>query len=301
MMGPPLGPSSSGPLVGRTIEQWFFGWYDPVLDALQPSGLNASSPWWSHNANKQWFMRPVADAPRWAELAAAVGNGSAPAGAASRFFTMSMATGHDSLSRAGDYLLDNGVSVVSHLGGDAPVGGRSPSKTGFGDMSKLPFGFPPGMPASWYFGRLDMSIDPGNGVGLGRVVPLSWDGVAPSLHQHIPAVDYELSPDTLTPCGGAAPNASSEAVIAARKACVYGDYVAGVWNISMQTHAPIFISRGHFYGADPALAASLGPGAAALAPDEKTHNLRASAGCECAPSSSILTRSQRTPLLADGA
>jgi hypothetical protein len=92
------------------------------------------------------------------------------------------------------------------------------------------------------------------------------------MHHYVSALDYELSADTLTPCGADVRNASVEAAEAARLACVYGDDVAGVWNLS-SVGTPLFFTRAHFYGADPAMAASLGPdAAAALQPDAAEHN-----------------------------
>lgn len=302
MQGPRLGGASSGPLINRTVIQWLYGWRDPLVSALSPSGLNSSSPWWSYDVNLQLAMRPLSDAARWGQLAAAVGNGTAPAGAASRFHHFTMATGTDAVSAAGTLLLDNGLPAVPHPGGDVAVRGKFAGKWGFGDLALLPFGLPLGtMQPQWYFGRLDMSPDPGTGVGLGRTVPMSWDGSAPAMRMHIPTAIFSLAPDTLTPCGGAAANSSVEASVAARGACVTGDYVSGVWNLSSRVGgAPLFMSRAHFYGADPAMAASLGSGAAAMAPDESTHNLRARNGQGASPLRLSLTHRSRCALT-DGA
>jgi hypothetical protein len=276
LLGPPLGPASSGPIVGRTYEQWHFGFSDPVLASLLPR--NASAPWWSYDDTSAPRGRRIAEAPRWAALAAEVGAGVAPPGAAERFFTTGMATGRpgEHMAQTGDIIADNGAARVAHPGGSTPVAGRAAGPWGFGDLSALPFGLADRQPAQWYLGRWDMSPDPGSRIGLGRPLPLTWQGRPAYMDHYVPSLAYALDADTLTPCGGAAPNASAAAHAAAALACVYGDDIAGVWNLSAAAGAPLFITRGHFYGADPSLAASLGPdGAAAMAPDEAAHNIAA--------------------------
>ncbi len=276
LLGPPLGPNSSGPLLGRPFREWHFGFRDPLLAALTPP--DPAAPWWSYDAT--WSARGLrlAAEPRWAALAAQVAAGSAPAGAAARFFATAMATGRalsgNVRDGAGEVLEDNGSTVVAHRNGSLRVAGRLPGGWGFGDISRAPFGMVGRPTLEWYFGRLDLVHDPGMRVGLGRAVPLTWDGAQATPIHELPSLRYALAADALTPCGGAAAGASAAARAAAAQACVTGDDVDGVWNLTAS--APVFLTRAHFFGAPPALAASLGPAAAAsFAPDAATHNLAA--------------------------
>jgi hypothetical protein len=279
MLGPPLGRNSSGPIVGRSFDEWHFGFDEPLLAALKPR--DPAAPWWAYNGLAAPRGRRMSDAPRWAALAAAVGAGAAPEGAAERFFSNAIATGRPGpyLAEAGDVLEDNGAAWVRHQGGVTAVRGRITRTlmAGFGDMSQMPFGIKDAPTVNWYWGRLDLAVDPGAGLGLGRPVPLTRKGpYAPYMLHYVAAVDYHLPAETLTPCGADLRNASAAAVEASRLACVYGDDVAGAWNLSA-VGSPIFFTRAHFYGADPAMAASLGPDAAAvLQPDEAEHNWAAS-------------------------
>ncbi len=275
MLGPPLGAGSSGLLVSRTFSEWHYGWRDPLVAALTPP--NASAPWWAADASVSSRGRRMEDAPRWAALAAAVGRGEAEPGAERRFYSAAMATGRPGfhLAQAGDMLEDNGLTRVPHAGGAVRVRGRMAAGWGFGDMSRMPHGLSARPQAQWYFGRCELSTNPESGVGLGRAVPLTWQGREPYMAHYIPAVDYELEEESLTPCGGAGPNASAVARDAAAASCVYGEYLQGVWNLTHATGAPVFLTRGHFYGAPPELAASLGEAAAAaFKPDAEVHNFR---------------------------
>ena len=274
MLGPALGRNSSGPIVGRSFDEWYFGFDEPLLAQLTPR--NRSAPWWAHNALAAPRGRRMSEAPQWAALAAAVGAGVAPEGAAERFFSNAIATGRPGpyLAEAGDILEDNGAAWVRHPGGTTPVHGRySPTiRSGFGDMSRMPFGLKNTPTVNWYWGQASLSIDPAAPVGLGRALPMTLKSREPYLLHYMAALDYGLAPETLTPCGADLRNASAAAVEAERLACVYGDGVAGIWNLSA-SGTPMFFTRAHFYGADPALAASLGPdAAAALQPDEAEHD-----------------------------
>ena len=274
MLGPALGRNSSGPIVGRSFEEWHFGFDEPLLAALQPRNLSA--PWWAHNSLAAPRGRRKSEAPQWAALAAAVGAGTAPEGAAARFFSNAIATGRPGpyLAEAGDILEDNGAAWVRHQGGVTPVRGRySPTiRSGFGDMSRMPFGLKDTPTVHWYWSQAGLSTDPAAPVGLGRTLPMTLKSREPYLLHYMAALDYGLAPETLTPCGADVRNASAAAVEAERMACVYGDDVAGVWNLSA-SGTPMFFTRAHFYGADPALAASLGPDAAAvLHPDAAAHD-----------------------------
>jgi hypothetical protein len=276
MLGPALGPASSGPIVRRTWEEWHYGFSDPALAALLPR--NASAPWWTFDPTAAPRGRRIAEAPSWAALAAEVGAGTAPPDAAKRFFSTAMATGRpgEHMAQTGDVLSDSGVARVAHPGGSVAVRGRPAGVWGFGDLSAIPFGLAARQTAHWYLGRWELAPDPGMHTGLGRALPLTWQGRPAYMDHYVPSLAYALDPDALTPCGGAAGNASAAARAAAALACVYGDDIAGVWNLTGTVKAPLFITRGHFYGADPSLAASLGPdGAAAMAPDEATHNIAA--------------------------
>ena len=276
MLGPPLGRNSSGPIVGRSFDEWHFGFNEPLLSALKPR--DPAAPWWAFNNLAAPRGRRLADAPRWAALAAAVGAGAAPEGAAQRFFSIAIATGRPGpyLAEAGDVLEDSGAAWVRHPGGVTGVHGRVTRTlaAGFGDMSRMPFGLKDTPTVYWYWGRYDLAVDPGAKLGLGRALPISLKGgkYAPYMHHYVAALDYHLAPDAFTPCGADLRNASAAAVEASRLACVYGDDLAGVWNLSA-VGTPMFFTRAHFYGADPALAASLGPDAAAvLQPDEEEHD-----------------------------
>lgn len=273
MLGPPLGRNSSGPIVGRSWDEWYFGFNEPLLAQLQPP--DPAAPWWALNPLAAPQGRRMSEMPRWAALAAQVGLGAAPEGAADHFFSTAVATGRPGpyLAEAGEILEDGGEAWVRHVGGVTQVHGKATSmlKVGMGDMSRMPFGLKDTPTVYWYWGRTDLAIDPTAGVGLGRAMPLEVKSGLYMTH-YMPALDYGLLPDSLTPCGADVHNASAVAKESARLACVYGDYIAGVWNLSY-IGAPMFLTRAHFYGADPALAASLGPDAAAfLHPNETEHN-----------------------------
>jgi hypothetical protein len=274
LLGPPLGPKSSGPIIGRTVSQWAYGWRDPVLQAV------AATPrphWWSFDPLLQFMFRPSSDEPRWAALAADMAAGTAPAGASQRFQTWVMATGKDNdatLFRAGNLLADNGAVAVTHRRGSLPVTGRFISQLGFGNMGKMPFGLDLNLPAQLYQGAAQLGADPQLRVGLGRVLPLTWDGRPPGPYMSIPAAVFTLSPDATTPCGVGRQAPSLAALRASDTACVTGDYIAGVWNMSRPGGTPLFISQPHFLDADPRLAASLGPGAAAMAPARSRHGFQ---------------------------
>jgi hypothetical protein len=275
MLGPPLGRNSSGPIVGRSFDEWHFGFNEPLLSALKPR--DPAAPWWAYNNLAAPRGRRLSDAPRWAALAAAVGAGAAPEGAAQRFFSTAIATGRPGpyLAEAGDVLEDSGAAWVRHPGGVTGVRGRVTRTlaAGFGDMSRMPFGLKDTPTVYWYWGRYDLAVDPGAKLGLGRALPLSLKGgYSPYMHHYVAALDYHMHPDAFTPCGADLRNASAAAVEASRLACVYGDDLAGVWNLSA-VGTPMFFTRAHFYGADPALAASLGPDAATvLQPNEEEHD-----------------------------
>ena len=279
MLGPPLGRNSSGPIVDRSFDEWHFGFDEPLLAALTPR--DPTAPWWAHNSLTAPRGRRMSERPQWDALAAAVGAGTAPEGAAERFFSVAIATGRPGpyLAEAGDVLEDNGAAWVRHAGGVTPVHGRITRTllAGFGDMSRMPFGIENSPTVYWYWGRYDLAIDPASKLGLGRALPLTRIGAyKPTLLHYVAVVDYQLSPDALTPCGADLRNASAGAVEASRLACVSGDHIAGAWNLSAGG-APMFFTRGHFYGADPAMAASLGPdAAAALHPDQQEHDWTAS-------------------------
>jgi hypothetical protein len=221
-------------------------------------------------------MRDLSEAPRWAELAAAVGDGSAPPGAAGRLHARVMATGRPGphLEEAGNVLSDNGVIAVAHPGGLLPIaGGRLAGPWGFGDMSQTPFGLRDRQPVHWYVGRMEMSAETSAHAGLGRALTFTWTGKGPYMHHYVPAFDYALDEEaTFTPCGAA--GATEGARAAAARACITGDSVVGVWNLSGMTGAPLFLTRGHFYGTDPAMAASLGGGNRSLfKPSREAHNM----------------------------
>jgi hypothetical protein len=277
LLGPALGPNSSGPLIGRTFREWHYGYTDPVLAVLTPH--NASAPWWAPVQARSVRLRHPSEAPRWAVLAAQVGNGNAPPGAAGRFHSRVMATGRPGahLDEAGNILSDNGVVAVAHAGGALPIaGGRVAGTWGFGDMSQTPFGLRDRQPVHWYMGRLDMSAETTAHAGLGRSLPFTWTGKGPYLHHYVPAFDYVLDEEVFTPCGGAGgANATEGARAAAARSCITGDSVYGVWNLSGATGAPLFLTRGHYYGTDPAMAASLGGGngSSVFKPSREAHNL----------------------------
>ena len=275
LLGPPLGPNSSGPIVGRTVSQWAYGWRDPVLQAV---AAKPQPHWWSFDPLLQFMFRPSGEQPRWTALADDVAAGIAPVGAAQRFQTWVMATGRDgdtSLFRAGNLLADNGQVAVTHPGGTLPVTGRAISQLGFGNMGKMPFGLDLHLPAQLYQGAAQLGGDPQLRVGLGRVLPLTWDGRPPGPYMSIPAAVLTLSSDATTPCGAVSRQAPSLAALTASEAaCVTGDYIAGVWNLSKPGGAPLYISQPHFLDGDPRLAASLGPGAGAMQPVRSRHGFQ---------------------------
>jgi len=217
------------------------------------------------------------------DLATAVGNGTAPSGAAKRFQTWVMATGREndaSLFRAGNILADNGATSIVHPGGSIPVTGRQISNTGFGNMAKMPFGLDFHSPTYVYFGAAALGADPQLDIGLGRVVPLTWDGVPAGPYMSVPGVRYVLPEDATTPCTNAssassAPFSSLLAMTQAAQACITGDYIAGVWNLSAPgTYLPLYLTLPHYLHADPAMAASLGPGASAMQPNASKHAMQ---------------------------
>lgn len=275
IMGTPLGPRSGGPIIGRTVFEWAYGWRDPLLEAAAPT---RRPYWWSFDPLLQFKFRPTSEQARWADLAQAVANGTAPRGAAKRFQTWVMATGRDddaALFRAGNVLADNGATSTPHPGGSLPVEGRFIAHPGFGNMAKLPFGLDTRLPASVYFGSATLGADPQLNIGLGRVLRMSWDGEPATPYLSVPSVRYVLTPDAIAPCANvsataAAPHASLLAMTQATQACITGDYIAGVWNLS-SSGIPLFLSLPHYLYADPAMAASLGPGASAMQPNASVH------------------------------
>ena len=270
MLGAPLGPASGGPIVGRTVYEWTYGFVDPIVAALTPP-QPSDAPWWAFNP-----LGPAAYAsserPRWRALAEQLANGSAPAAAASRFYSLTIQA-NDPLNSVGNVIDDMHHEVLAFPGGNATVSGRILGIWGLGDLSRFPFGLAGKDRVSWYCSSSLFGGDPSSPIGLGHSISLTWDGEEPSLRvTGIATKRYELMPQDTRACRPLLPGASMAELETSAAACIYGDYVDGVWNMTAKTGVPLLISRGHFYGADPTIAASLGPGAAVLQPSRAQHN-----------------------------
>ena len=273
-MGPPLGPQSGGPLIARTVGQLTFGWRDPVVTALLPP-LPADSPWWAYDPTLQFTARNVSEMPRWLDLAESVRNGTAPAGAARRFLSITVQT-HDGVSQAGNVLDDMHSPSMVAAGGNASVAGRTLGRWGFGDLAKAPFALDGQESIDWYWSRTSLSPEAEAPLGLGRIVRMSWDGEPASMSSsNLMSQRYELMPQNMRTCSSLPSNATLEERVSTGMSCVYGEKVDGVWNLSFAAKAPLLVSRGHLYGADPSIAASLGSGASAMRPNRAEHNFMA--------------------------
>ena len=71
---------------------------------------------------------------------------------------------------------------------------------------------------------------------------------------------YEMRAEDMRACFSVPPSASTIEHLNAVRSCIYGELVDGVWNLTHSTGAPVLLSRAHYYGADPRMLASLGPG-----------------------------------------
>ena len=273
LMGPPLGPESSGPLIARTVEQLTYGWRDPVVAASSPP-LSADSPWWAYDPALTFSSRRSSEMPLWLDLAESVRNGTAPAGAAARFLSITIQT-QDGVSQMGNVLDDMHSSSVVAAGGNVSVAGRLTGRWGWGNLAKAPFALDEQESIDWYWPRAGLVPEPEAPIGLGRVVRLSWDGEpAQQSSNRLMSQRYELLPQDMQSCSSlSAGNATTTDFAGMR--CLYGEEVDGVWNLSFTAKAPLLVSRGHLYGADPAIAASLGSGAAAMRPNLAEHNIMA--------------------------
>jgi len=272
LMGVPLGPASSGPIIGRTVQEWYYGFVDPVMAALTPPPP-PGTPWWSKDAPLGTLTGRSADIPRWRELAKQLANGTAPAAAAKRFFSITLQM-NDGLGQVGDVLEDMHQSSVRALTANVSITGRLPGEWGWGDLSNAPFALAGVDHLNWYAPASFAGGDPENLPWTGRTFTISWDGAPPSVYvTGVAARRYEMGEEDMRACYTVPPSASTMEHVNAARSCVYGDMVDGVWNLTHSTGAPVMISRGHYYGADPRMRASLGPGAAALSPSRERHNV----------------------------
>ena len=275
MAGPPLAPGGSGPIYSRTVEQLFFGFPDPLLSGLTP--VNASAPAWAFSPLGNGAALRAELLPYWTDLAAALANGSAPDGfTADRFFSYEVEQGYNSLPVIGNLLRDQGEAAVRYPGGSLAVSGRLTGPWGWGDMSNMPFTADNLDTLDYYWTKGGLLADPALGAGIGRVTQFEWDGQPAAWRHAMRLRTYVLTPASFVPCGGfdaaagwggagsgRCNGSAAVAAAAAERACVTGDTVAGLYNLTASSGAPLFIALPGFAGADPRVLASIGPGAAA--------------------------------------
>lgn len=255
MVGPFLGPESSGIFVRRTVEQWLMGYFDPLLSpryrTSDPRYLSRfiTKNFLATDLQPETYVERVPDdsIPRdqWPSV------GATP---------WVLATGMDNPSRTldvlestlGDVTVPNGTYTYTSTGRSIKITGKKVANAVYPEVKRK------GLNAetvAWF--------DFGNSLDLARPVRLKYADEYEEVHSDVKFHKFQVHPDELIPCP------------TSRKNCDYNSRYHGAWDLTDHRMVPMTFTMPHGHRADPRMFGfiNISDHACPFRPDAKAHEM----------------------------